>query len=241
MKPLNDDENMADTTRPTLLLVHGAWHGAWCWGALQPLLERAGRRVVTLDHPTVHAPNAASLGLQDDAAGVARAIDAIDGEVIVVAHSYGGVPTTIAATSPKVRHIVFIAAFALDEGESLFAAVGGVQPDWWDTDGAMVTAGNANRRPQDLFFADLDPAAADDATSRLRPQALRAFTEPVTAVAWRDRPTTYVVTEQDAIFPVPAQEGLAARSNSTVHRVPTSHSPYLSRPEAIAEIIEAVG
>ncbi|MEO2129979.1 MAG: alpha/beta hydrolase [Microbacterium sp.] len=222
----------------TVLLVHGAWHGSWCWDPVASILRERGFDVRTVDLPTVHHPNRAELGLADDAAAVADAIAAIDGPVTVVAHSYGGVPTTQGAGDPRVRHIVFIAAFVLDEGESLLASVGGVAPDWWQVDGALTTAGSDAQPPQSLFFGDLDTQTADSTSQRLQAQATRPFLEEVTMVAWRGRPTTYIVTERDAIFPVFAQEALAARSESAIHRLDTSHSPFLSRPIAVADIIE---
>lgn len=127
---------------PAILLVHGAWHGAWCWDAVRDILESRGRTVHTIDLPTVHAPNKAELDLADDARAVRAAVDAIAGPVVVVAHSYGGVPTTQGlAGASNVAHIVYIAAFALDAGESLLGAVGGVPPTWWMVDGPLTTAG----------------------------------------------------------------------------------------------------
>lgn len=225
-------------TRPTLLFVHGAWHGSWCWDRVVPILADRGWSIRTVDLPTVHAPDKESRGLADDATAVATAIDAIEGPVVVVAHSYGGVPTTQGATDPRVVHIVYIAAFVLDEGESLLGAVGGVAPDWWHVDGALTTAGDDVQTPQQLFFADLEPADADDAASRLTAQATRPLDEPVTTVAWRGRPTTYIVTEHDAVFPLEAQLALAARSESEAPRLASSHSPFLSRPDEVAAIIE---
>ena len=225
-------------TDPTVLLVHGAWHGSWCWEPLGERLAERGLEVRTVDLPTVHSPEKAELRLQDDADAVAAAIAAIDGPVVVVAHSYGGVPTTQGALDPRVVHIVYIAAFVLDAGESLLAAVGNVAPDWWHVDGALTTAGDDVQTPQQLFFGDVEPAAADAAAARLTSQATRAFLDEVTEVAWRDRPTTYIVTERDAIFPVEAQEALAARSSSEVVRLDTSHSPFLSQPGAVADVVE---
>jgi pimeloyl-ACP methyl ester carboxylesterase len=226
---------------PTILLVHGAWHGAWCWDRVTDLLAARGRTVRTLDLPTVHAADKTSLGLADDAAAVAAAIEEIDGPVVVVAHSYGGVPVTQGATDPRVVHIVYVAAFVLDEGESLLGAVGGVAPEWWRIDGDSVTAGYPAQPAQGLFFGDVPADDADEAASRLVAQSRRPFEEAVTAVAWRDRPTTYILTEQDAVFPVPAQEMLAARSGSAVHRVATSHSPFMSQPGVVADIVAAAG
>lgn len=224
--------------RPTLLLVHGAWHGAWAWEPLAAILEGRGWSVETIDLPTVHAEHPAGLHLSDDADAVAQAIDAIPGPVVVIAHSYGGVPTTQAAVADNVQHIVYIAAFALDEGESLIGAVGGVAPSWWVIDGPLATAGTAAEPALGLFFADVEPAAAAAAVSQLKAQSVLAFQEPLTRAAWRTKPSTYIVTGQDAIFPVPAQEGLAARAGSTVRRVDASHSPFLSQPEAVADLIE---
>ena len=226
------------TDRPTLLLVHGAWHGSWAWEPLQSELEARGWDVRTVDLPTVHADDPRGLHMSDDAAAVAAAIDEVGGPVAVVAHSYGGVPTTQGATSDAVVHIVYVAAFVLDEGESLLGAVGGVAPSWWVVDGPLATAGTEAEPATGLFFADVDAAVAAAAVGRLKAQSSAAFSDEVTTVAWRDKPTTYVVTEQDAIFPLPAQEALAARSGSTVVRMDTSHSPFLSKPDELADIIE---
>ncbi|KRA24385.1 hypothetical protein ASD65_08070 [Microbacterium sp. Root61] len=226
------------TDESTILLVHGAWHGSWCWDLVAGLLRDRGWEVRTVDLPTVHSERKTDLALADDAAAVAAAIDAIEGPVTVVAHSYGGVPTTQGATDPKVTHIVYVAAFALDLGESLLAAVGNVAPDWWLIDGPLASAGTDAQPPQGLFYGDVDSALADACSARLLPQSLRAFTDTIDQTAWRDRPSTYIITEQDVIFPVVAQEALAARSGSVAVRLDTSHSPFLSQPDAVADVIE---
>jgi pimeloyl-ACP methyl ester carboxylesterase len=206
---------------PTILLVHGAWHGAWCWDAVRTLLEAKGRTVVAIDLPTV---------------------DAVDGPVVVVAHSYGGVPTTQGlAGAANVAHIVYIAAFALDAGESLLGAVGGVAPTWWMVDGALTTAGNAAEPAESLFFNDLPDDVAHANAARLVAQATKPFSDTVTRVAWKDVPTSYLITERDTVFPLFAQEALSGRAGSAVHRLDTSHSPFLSQPDATADLIDAAG
>lgn len=224
----------------TLLLVHGAWHGRWCWEPLEAILTARGWDVRTIDLPTVHDRDKAELQLATDAQAVSQAIAEIDGTVTIVAHSYGGVPVTQGAADARVAHIVYIAAFVLDEGESLLSTVGGVAPGWWHVGGALTTAGDEVQTPQQLFFGDLENGAADAAAARLTSQATKAFTDKVTQVAWRDRPTTYIVTEQDAIFPLEAQLALAGRSGSEAVRLGTSHSPFLSQPAAVADIIDRV-
>lgn len=225
-------------SRPTLLLVHGAWHGSWAFEPLESILVDRGWTVETVDLPTVHADDKATLTLQHDADAVAAAIDSIEGPVVVVAHSYGGVPTTQGATDPKVAHIVYIAAFALDEGESLLGAVGGVAPDWWVIDGPLSTAGNDELPPHTLFFNDMSEAEAEPAIVQLLSQAVQPFSDTLTQVAWRGRPTTYLITENDTVFPVVAQEALAARAGSQTARLASSHSPFLSQPDAVADVIE---
>jgi len=227
--------------RPAILLVHGAWHGSWCWDLVRPILEASGRQVHTVDLPTVHAAGKELLGLADDAATVREAIGAINGPVVVVAHSYGGAPTSVGAAGlDNVRHVVFIAAFALDAGESLLGAVGGVAPSWWNIEGDMVRAGTAEEPPETLFFGDVPAEQAAAAVERLESQPIRPFQDELSAAAWHVVPSTYIVTDLDAIFPAVAQEGLASRAGSAVVHLATSHSPFLSRPEATAEIILAV-
>lgn len=227
---------------PAILLVHGAWHGSWCWDRVRPILEAAGRAVHVVDLPTVHAPDKAQLTLADDVRTVREAVEAIDGPVVVVAHSYGGVPTTQALVGAEdVAHLVYIAAFALDAGESLLGAVGGVAPSWWVVDGPLTTAGTAEEPAEQLFFNDLPEDVARANAARLQAQATSPFQEAIDGAAWRSIPSTYVITERDGVFPVFAQEALSARAGSTVHRLDTSHSPFLSQPERTAEIILAAG
>ena len=133
---------------PAVLLVHGAWHSSRCWDKVRETFKSGGREVHAVNLPTVHAAGKASLGMDDDARAVRSAIEEIDGPVVVVAHSYGGVPATQGAAGlPNVVHVVYIAAFAFDQGESLLAAVGGVPPSWWNIEGDLVTAGVPGESP----------------------------------------------------------------------------------------------
>jgi pimeloyl-ACP methyl ester carboxylesterase len=225
-----------DATLPTIVLVHGAWHGSWCWSEVQKRLGAVGHDVITVDLPTVHAGNASELGLADDVATVAAAIESAAGEVVVVAHSYGGVPASIASTVPAVVKLVFLAAFVLDEGEALGAP--GPDEKWWVVEGAMTRPVNRTEASS-VFYQDVAHELAEDATGRLRPQALRAFTDPVTAAGWRNRPVTYVVTQRDKALPVEDQYAFAERAGAAVVTLDTGHSPFLSRPHTVADIVNA--
>jgi pimeloyl-ACP methyl ester carboxylesterase len=159
----------------------------------------------------------------------------IDGPVVVVAHSYGGVAVSEgAAHSSNVQHIVYLAAFQLDCGVSVVDACGGL-PEWWNIHGDTVTP----RRPREIFYADLTQKDSDRAIAQLKPESLSAFTARQKAAAWRTAPSTYVVCEQDRAIPVPAQEQMSARATKT-DRLATSHSPFLSQPGAVARLIADV-
>lgn len=223
--------------RPTLLLVHGAWHGSWSWTPLQLELRRRGWDVRTIDLPSVHASDPSAVRLADDADAIAAAVDEIGGEVALVAHSYGGVPATEAAKSDSVVHIVYVAAFVLDVGESLLSSIGGVAPHWWVVDASTVSV-EMSDFVASHFYGDVDEETAASAVARLKPQSRSVFEEPITWAAWRHKPSTYVVTELEPIARVRAQEAMAARAGSRVVRMSTSHSPFMSRPIELADHIE---
>ncbi|MFC4943544.1 alpha/beta hydrolase [Pseudonocardia sp. GCM10023141] len=217
----------------TVVLVHGAWHGAWAWDRFLPELSDLETRTVEL--PSVGSDPAALGDLYADAAAVRAAVAALDGPVVVVAHSYGGAPVSEGLVGlPQVSGIVYVCAFQLDVGESLAAAVGGSAPDWWDMheeQGYVDTL-----RPEEIFYGGVDAATVADAIGKLRHQGLAAFAQPQTAAAWHDIPSTYVVCEQDNAIPAVAQEAMAKRSDRVV-RMDTSHSPFLTRPAELAAII----
>jgi pimeloyl-ACP methyl ester carboxylesterase len=130
---MQDDTQLAGArpdAKPTLLLVHGAWHGSWAWELVAPGLESAGWQVRTVDLPSTAERGGPRHDLYDDAAVVRAAIQEIDRPVVVVAHSYGGAVVSEGAALPNVRHIVYVAGFQLDVGEALLGQ--GVDvPAWW--------------------------------------------------------------------------------------------------------------
>jgi pimeloyl-ACP methyl ester carboxylesterase len=224
---------MADSR--SIVLVHGAWHGPWAWSKVVAPLRERGLDVHTVANPS-SGPDPTSLGdLYDDADNLRRTLAGIDGEALVVAHSYGGVVVTEgAAGADNVGHLLYVTAFMLDEGESLFSTVGGQEPDWWIKDSAEASL--LPGRPEEIFFNDCTGTDAAEAVSQLEPQSLPSFKQPVRSVAWRDEPSTYVICEQDNAIPPFMQEQLAQRAGD-VRRLGTSHSPFLSEPDGVVEII----
>ena len=221
----------------TVVLVHGAWHGAWCWEQVVTRLDGAGRRSVAVDLPSM---SSASATLADDIACVCAALDAVDGEALLVGHSYGGVVVTDAGRHPAVAHVAYITAFALESGESANEnTLTGGEGVTTLADAIMVGDG-VTRVDPDLavpaFFHDCPPAVARDAANRLRPMSLTAMQGKVEGAAWREKPATYVVCTDDRAIPVPLQRSNAARVGNTLEW-PTSHSPFLSRPDLVAGLL----
>jgi pimeloyl-ACP methyl ester carboxylesterase len=218
-----------------LLLVHGAWHGSWCWGHVRPALEDAGFTVNTVDLPS-HGEDTSTLGgLHDDAAVLRDALAGLPGPVVIVAHSYGGAPVSEgAADAGNVRHLVYLAAFMIDQGESLLGAAGGTPPPLWEAtpDGQAWCA----RTPERAFYNDCSPDDIAWAVPQLRPQSASSFAETLRAAAWHDRPSTYVVCERDQAIPVFAQEAMSQHADDVI-RLEAGHSLFLSRPKELVDLL----
>jgi len=221
--------------KPTLLLVHGAWHNGAGFAALQTELSTLGYSSRTVELASVGSADQQLGDMYGDAAIVRSAIDAIDGSVVVLGHSYGGLAITQgAAGSNKVERLIYLTAFMLDEGETLYAACGSVNPPWWNVavDQTRLTANT----PDQIFYNTCTPELAAHASAQLRTQSLPAFNQPITEVAWKEIPSTYIICEADQAIPVFAQEAMSARATSVV-RINTDHSPFLCAPADLAQLI----
>jgi pimeloyl-ACP methyl ester carboxylesterase len=221
----------ADTTaRPTLLLVHGAWHGSWCWELLVPELAARGWTTATVDLPSASGDEKA--GMYDDARVIREELDRIEGPVLLLAHSYGGIPATeAAAAASNVTQLVYLAAHMIDRGESLISAIGGA---WYPPETTVLPP-----LPPSMFYADVPRDEADRAAARLMPQSARSFSEELTEAAWKTIPSTYILCEEDRSLSADFQEKVSPRANA-VHRIATSHSPFLSRPAELADLIGTI-
>ena len=220
--------------RPEILLVHGAWHGGWCWDAVLPHLAESGLRATTVD--LVSAGSGGDLAA--DAGVVRAALDASPGPTVVVGHSYGGIVISEAtAGRDDVSHLVYLCAFMLDAGESLLSALAGPPPDWFAVDEAAGVSRVTD--PVRAFYLDVDPAVAAGASERLVPQSLSSFAAPQSGAGWRGIPSTYVTCTQDQAIPYPAQQAMSGRAGA-VHTLQASHSPFLSQPGQVAARIAAV-
>ena len=218
---------------PVVILVHGAWHGAWAWDGIVARLSAEGIRSVALDLPSKGRDTSALGDLRDDAETVRAAIAAAGAPALVVGHSYGGLPVSEGAGD--AAHLIYLAAFMIEPGQSLLGLRGGVEPEWWITseDGRTVFPDD----PRHVFYADCEPAVAERAEAALVPHRKAVFSQELRSAAWRTVPSTYVVCERDNAVPPALQELMAGRAG-TVSRIDSSHSPFLSRPDEVTAIIQ---
>jgi pimeloyl-ACP methyl ester carboxylesterase len=216
----------------TVVLVHGAWHGPWCWERVTPLLDRQGVPWATVDRRAGDPPVVSSDPHFDDL--VTRVvIGQIDGPVVLVGHSQGGAAITFAGVgNSQVRHLVYLAAI-----------MPGVEPWLAPTqeliDGIVVAEGGRAFDPAaaDVFYGDCTPADVDWVLGQLHLQGtLPEGTLPSPAFAWQEKPSTYVVCTEDRALPPDGQRGCAAHASEVVEW-PTSHSPFISRPELVADLL----
>ena len=212
-----------------VLLVPGSWHGAWCYDAVAERL--ADLWVVAIDLPS----NDGAAGLADDAAAVRAALDGIGEPAVVVGHSYGGIAVSEgAAGSPHAAALVYLCAFMLEPGQALLDAMRHELPPWIALDEAAGS--HLAQDTERSLYGDCPAEVARTAAERLTRQSVAAIATPQTAAAWQELPSTYVICEQDRAVPPPAQEAMASRA-TTVERLPSSHSPFLSRPDDVAAIV----
>ncbi|AOP47780.1 alpha/beta hydrolase [Streptomyces lydicus] len=224
--------------RPSFLLVHGAWHRSECWDLVRKALAADGWTARTVDLPSAGPQRTPAAGMYDDADAIAARLRQADGPVIVVGHSYGGLPVTQAAAGlPAAAHLVYLAAYLPEEGESLLSVHGHGGDTAEDLCG---TAPVVFDDPRTALFGDLPDEQAADAVSRLVTQSRRSFQQRVTRTAWRTVPSTYVLCEDDRALPPALQERMSTRATQ-VERLNTGHSPFLSAPTELAALLGRIG
>ena len=216
-----------------VVLVHGGFVDGSGWEGVHNILTRDGLHVSIVQNPT--------LSLADDVMATRRVIDAQDGPVILVGHSYGGAVITEAGNDPKVAGLVYIAAFAPDKGESVASLIKDPPPDapippiLPPQDGYLLL--DSTKFPAS-FAADVDPEKAAFMADSQVPWGVAALSGSIDEPAWKTKPSWYLVTPQDKMIPPPAQRFVSKRAGSTVTEVPGSHAVYVSQPAAVAAFIE---
>jgi len=214
-----------------VLLVHGAFADGSGWEAVAKILEKDGYTVSVLQEPET--------SYAEDQKSAKAALDAMDGPVVLVGHSYGGSLITEAGNHPKVAALVYIAAFELDAGESCASIEQAVpqaskafKPDangnWW-IDQAHFAAD---------FAADIPPAQAHFMAISQLPISTDAFTHKITTPAWKTKPSWYMVATSDRSINPQQERMMAERAHATTVEVNASHVAYMSHPKETAKLIE---
>jgi pimeloyl-ACP methyl ester carboxylesterase len=217
----------------TVVLVHGGFVDGSGWEGVYNILRKDGYTVAIVQNPTI--------SLADDVAATKRIIDAQTDPVVLVGHSYGGAVITEAGNDPKVAGLVYITAFAPDKGESVNSLIKDPPPD---------TPVPPILPPQDgylfldktkfaaSFAADVEPEKAAFMADSQVPWGVEALGGTISEPAWKTKPSWYLLVTEDKMIPPPAQRFMAERAGATVDEVGGSHAIYVSRPDAVASIIE---
>lgn len=222
-------------TLPHIVLVHGAWADGSCWSSVISRLHERGYGVT--------APQFPESSLAADVARLRQVLNRQTGPTVVVGHSYGGqIITALNEDAPNVVGLVYIAAFGLDEGESIGALVesGPPSPALANLDvDALGFAWLPEDDFVDHFAADVDPAQAKVMHAVQQPISLSTFGDVMGVPAWRNLPSWYLVATNDEAIPPDAERQFAARMGATTVEVASSHVPMVSQPDEVVALIEA--
>jgi pimeloyl-ACP methyl ester carboxylesterase len=223
------------TSNVTLVLVHGAWHGSWCWEELTPLLVDKGFNCQAIDLPLS--------SLADDIAATEELLERISSDIVLVGHSYGGSVITAAGRHPRVVALVYVAAMALQPWEtSVTHEFSSVSEEMLQRhlNTAIIEGDTVSINPAsavETFYHDCDSQVAARATARLRPMHIACMDGVVGAAAWANRRTLYVVTADDRAVPPETQQRMADRIDAEVTTLHTGHSPFYADPSQLADAI----
>lgn len=238
------------TPAKTFILIHGAWHGAWCWYRLTPLLEAQGARVIAPDLPSMGADStpASAVTLESWARFVADFVERDPGSVLL-GHSRGGVVVSRAAelVPTRIRHLVYLSAYLLNAGDSVAAAARR------DSDSLIArnmipaasgsTCGLRDEAQIDAFYGACSAEDAAYARARLSPEPLKPLATPLRVSAQRfgSVPRAYIETARDRAVTLAAQRAMQSDLPCTpVFTLDTDHSSFLSQPEALARILISI-
>ncbi|KAK8038667.1 hypothetical protein PG993_007078, partial [Apiospora rasikravindrae] len=244
---------MAPAPRPTFLFVPGAWHKTWIYDPVRADLAARGYPSTAVELASVGAQDPASTGLEQDIAAIRAVLEGLmdaGSELVVVAHSYGGIPAAGAveglSCAERAREgkkggvlmVVHLAAFAAPAGTSLRDNLPGREnPPWWNVQGDVVTPID----PAHVFYGDVEPALTAKAEAALLPHTLKAMEDKSGFAPWDNGfEMGYVFAEEDEAIPLVAQKAFQSQfpAGSFTASLKASHSPFLSMPEALGAVLE---
>jgi pimeloyl-ACP methyl ester carboxylesterase len=218
----------------TVVLVHGAWANGSCWNKVVPLLEARGVEAVAVHNPLT--------AFEADVANTRRVVEDQPGDVVLVAHSYGGLVATEVGANPKVKALVYVAAFAPSEGESINMALAPYgQPPFLgelhaDAGGMLTWSASGLAR---YFAPDLTAEEQTLLAVTQGPFAAASFDARITSAGYVGKPCWFVVADHDQIIPPPVEVSGAERTRATTIHADSSHVAMLAQPKLVADAILA--
>jgi pimeloyl-ACP methyl ester carboxylesterase len=220
---------------PNVVLVHGAWADGSCWSAVVGRLQASGYNVT--------APQFPESSLAADVARLRQVLSRQSGPTIVVGHSYGGqIMTALGTDAPNAVALVYIAAFGLDEGESIGGLLAGGTPTPALAHLDVDSLGFAWLPEDDFvnhFAADVDPAQARVMYAVQQPLHTSTFADVMGVPAWKSLPSWFLVADGDQAIPPDAERQFAARMGATTVEVATNHVAMVSHPDDVVSLIES--
>lgn len=217
----------------SVVLVHGAFVDGSGWQGVYNILKKDGYAVSIVQNPT--------RSLAEDVAVTKSAIAAASGKVVLVGHSYGGVVISEAGNDPKVAGLVYIAAFAPDQGESVSSLIanpppGAEPPPILPPQGGYLFLDRTKFAA--AFGADVEPGFSAFMADSQVPWGVEALSGTVAQPAWKGKQSWYLVANEDRMIPPPAQRAMAERAGARITEVSSSHAVYISNPAAVAALIK---
>lgn len=221
-----------DPSKPSVVIVHGAFADGSDWAKVIPLLQAKGVKVTAVQNPLT--------SLADDVAATRRAISSQPGKVVLVGHSWGGTVITEVGLHEKVGSLVYVAAFAPDAGKSTadtgegYPAAPGTKRFAADSEGFLSLPEAAMRED---FAQDVPAAQAAVMTATQGPIQAKAFADKVAGAAWTRKPSWFIVSARDRMIDPGLQHAMAKKIGARVTELPASHVPQQSRPADVAKVI----
>ncbi|MDF2187926.1 alpha/beta hydrolase [Paraflavitalea sp. CAU 1676] len=227
----------ATANKPTIVLVHGAFADGSSWNKVIPILQKNGYQAIAVQNPLT--------SLSDDVAFVERALGEVQGKVVLVGHSWGGVVITQAGNNEKVSSLVYVAAFAPDEGQSIES----INKDAFEVRklqnvpglaDPIVTDGFIRLKEKDVinhFAQDLPEQEAKLIAAGQGRFHVSTISAKVSNPAWKNKPSYFIVSDNDHIIAPQLEREMAKNIGAKTYHLPTSHVAMLSKPEIVAEVI----
>jgi pimeloyl-ACP methyl ester carboxylesterase len=215
----------------TIVFVHGLWADGSCWSkVIDPLVDK-GYKVISVQNPTT--------SLEDDVAATKRALDRADGDVVLVGHSWGGSVITEAGADPRVKALVYIAAFAPDKGETAGSLGDSVAPTILpgfiqNANGYLTLSREGVAKG---FAADLSPKEQELVYAVQPPASQKVFGDVGVNAAWKTKPSWFVVASEDNAINPELEKRMAKRANAKTTILKSSHVAMLSKPNEVLDVI----